>query len=109
MAERIANIVLLVEDRNHESLLRRHLQQRGHNNRNIRVQRTTAGRGSGEQFVRERYAAEVRAIRSQVTRTKACLIAMIDADSVSVEDRRRQIERALGTPANLPEACRNRS
>ena len=102
MAERIANIVLLVEDRNHESLLRRHLQQRGHNNRNIRVQRTTAGRGSGEQFVRERYAAEVRAIRSQVTRTKACLIAMIDADSVSLEDRRRQIERALrdaGEPA----------
>jgi len=37
----------------------------------------------------------VRAIRSRVTRTKACLIAMIDADSGSAEDRRRQIERAL--------------
>jgi hypothetical protein len=95
MAERIANIVLLVEDRNHENLLRRYLQQRGHNSRNIRVQRIIGGQGSGEQFVREKYASEVRAIRSQVTRTKACLIAMVDADSGLVEDRRRQIERAL--------------
>ena len=95
MAERIANIVLLVEDRNHENLLRRYLQECGHNSRNMRVQKITGGQGSGKQFVRERYASEVRAIRSQATRTKACLIAMIDADSGSVEDRRRQIERAL--------------
>jgi len=95
MAERIANIVLLVEDRNQENLLRHYLQGRGHNSRNIRVQKITGGQGSGEQFVRDSYASEVRAIRSQVTRTKACLIAMIDADSGSVEDRQRQIERAL--------------
>lgn len=62
------------------------------------------GEGSGEQFVRERYAAEVRAIRSQLSRTRACLIAMIDADTGSVEDRRRQLERALD---DADEASRN--
>lgn len=88
-------IVLLVEDSRQENLLRRYLQERGHDNRNIRVQRVRGGRGSGEQFVREKYASEVRAIRSQVSRTKACLFAMIDADSGSVDDRKRQFERAL--------------
>ncbi len=96
MVERIATIVLLVEDRNQENVLRRYLQERGHSNRNMRVQKLADGQGSGEQFfVREKYASEVRLIRSQATRTKACLIAMIDADTGSVEERRQQIERAL--------------
>lgn len=95
MPERIATIVLLVEDINQENLLRRYLQERGHANRNMNVQRLTRGRGSGEQFVRQKYAFEVRAIRSQMKRTRACLIAMIDADTGTVEDRRRQLDRAL--------------
>src|SRR5260370_28394780 len=95
MAERIANIILLVEDINQENLLRRYLQQLGHHNRNMRPLKLPAGQGSGEQFVRERYASEVRAMRAQVTRTRACLIAMIDADASSITDRRQQLERAL--------------
>src|SRR5580698_9527055 len=95
MAERVTHIILLIEDVNQENLLRRYLQSLGHHNRNMRPQRLPKGQGSGEQFVREKYASEVRAIRSQLTRTKACLIAMIDADTGSADDRRRQLERAL--------------
>jgi hypothetical protein len=95
MGERIASIILLVEDIHQENLLRHYLKQLGHNNRNMRVVKVEPGRGSGEQFVREQYAAEVRAIRARLTRTKACLIVMIDADIGSVNDRRRQFERAL--------------
>jgi hypothetical protein len=95
MAERIARIIQLVEDVNQENLLRRYLHQLGHDNRNMRPVRVESGRGSGEQFVRERYAAEVRAIRGQLNRTRACLIVMIDADTGSTEDRRLQLERAL--------------
>ena len=95
MAERIATIILLVEDLNHENLLRRYLRQLGHDNRQMRPVRTVPGRGSGEQFVRQSYASEVRSIRSQMARTRACLIAMIDADVGSTEDRLRQLERAL--------------
>jgi hypothetical protein len=95
MAERVANVILLIEDINQENLLRRYMQSLGHDNRNMRPQRLPKGHGSGEQFVREKYASEVRAVRSQLTRTKACLIAMIDADAGSVDDRKRQLERAL--------------
>ncbi len=102
MAERIANIILLVEDINQENLLRRYLQQLGHHNRNMRPLRLPHGHGSGEQFVRESYAAEVRAIRAQLTRTRACLIVMIDADAGSIDDRRQQFERALRDADELP-------
>jgi len=102
MAERIAVIVLLVEDLNQENLLRRYLQRRGHDTRNIRPVRLRSGQGSAEQFVREKYASEVRALRSQLTRTKACLIAMIDADINSVNDRRRQLDRALLDADEVP-------
>jgi hypothetical protein len=95
MAGRIANIVLLIEDINQENLLRRYLQRLGHHNRSMRPVRLLSGRGSGEQFVRESYASEVRAIRGQLTRTKACLIVMIDADKGSIEDRRQQLDPAL--------------
>ena len=95
MAERIANIILLVEDDNQENLLRRYLQKLGHDNRNMRPLKLPAGQGSGEQFVRERYAAEVNAIRSQLTRTRACLIVMIDADTGSVDERKQEFDRAL--------------
>jgi len=105
MAKRIANIILLIEDRNQENLLRHYLQALGQTNRNMRVLRVQNGQGSGEQFVREGYASEVRALRSQLTRTRACLVAMIDADTGSVHDRRQQLERALrdaDEPARLP-------
>ena len=101
MVERIASIILLVEDTNQENLLRRYLQRLGHDNRNMRTRKVPNGQGSGEQFVRERYASEVRAIRWRVTRTKACLIAMIDADTGSVADRRQELDRAL-KDANEP-------
>jgi hypothetical protein len=102
MAERIANIILVVEDINQENLLRRYLQQLGHHNRNMRPVKLPNGQGSGEQFVRERYASEVRAMRAQVTRTRACLIAMIDADEGSIADRRQQLERVLKDADELP-------
>jgi hypothetical protein len=102
MAERVANIILLVEDITQENLLRRYLQQLGHVNRNMRPVKLPPAQGSGEQFVREHYASEVRAIRSQMTRTRACLIAMIDADAGTIDDRRQQFERALQDADELP-------
>lgn len=60
MAERIASIILLVEDLNQDNPLRRYLRQPGHDNRQMRTLKTAVGRGSGEQFVRDRYASEVR-------------------------------------------------
>lgn len=95
LIQRIATIVILVEDTRQESLIRRFLQRLGHDNRNIRINRAPKGSGSGEQHVREQYASEVRALRQRVTRTRSVLIACIDADTRDVQDRRAQFSRAL--------------
>ena len=78
MPERIARIVLLVEDRNQELLLLRYLERDGQDRRSVRVNKTSAG--SGEHHVRVQFAREVTASRTQFAKTKACLIAVIDAD-----------------------------
>ena len=104
MAERIANIILLVEDSCQDRLMRRYLQRLGQDHRNIRSRISPKGRGSAEQFVREQYALQVQAIRTRST--KACLIAMIDADTGSTDDRRQQLDGALqlsGQAARKPE------
>jgi len=88
VAERIANIVLLVEDLHQEALLRKYLKRLGQDSRNIRVEKAPKGAGSGEQYVRASYANEVSAIRNQMKRTRACLIVMIDADTNSTTQRR---------------------
>lgn len=102
MADRVAVIILSVEDINQENFLRRYLQRLGHDNREMRPVRLQRAQGSGEQFVRERYASEVRAIRAQLLRTRACLIAMIDADAESVDHRRGQLDQALGDADERP-------
>lgn len=102
MAERIANIILLVEDINQENLLRRYLHRLGHGNRTIRVRRLPPGQGSGEQFVRESYASEVQAVRARATHTSVCMIAVIDADTGSIGDRKQQLERGLKDADELP-------
>ena len=94
-------IVLLVEDLHQDMLLRCYLRRHGQVH-NVRSQILPKGRGSGAQFVRERYASEVRSIRSQMTRTRACLIAMIDADVGPTGDRLRQLERALNDAGQQP-------
>jgi len=104
MAERIARIILLVEDLNQGNLLRRYLLRLGQDTRTMEFKKLLKGRGSGEQFVRERYASEARAVRLQMAKTKACLIAVIDADTGSVDDRRQQLQRALRDADEPPRA-----
>jgi hypothetical protein len=93
MAKRIADIILLVEDLRTELLLRRYLQRLGQDSGKVRALRIPDGKGSGEQFVRVRYATEVRALRA--AHAKTCLIAAIDADTGTTAQRRQQLERAL--------------
>ena len=106
MPARIANIILLVEDLRQETFLRRYLQRLGHGNRTMRVVKPSVGRGSGEQFVRGKYASEVRSPRAQLHLTKACLIAMIDVDAGSVKDHRQQFESALEVAGHAPRTAK---
>ena len=95
MAERIAEIVILSEDFNQTNLVRRSLKHKGRNPRTIRVNQAPSGRGSGEQYVRESFSAEVAHYRNRAASRSAALVVAIDADTKTVQQRERELEAAL--------------
>lgn len=93
MPERIANLIILAEDREQQNLVRRYLERCGH--RYVRPAPLPPG-GSGEKYVRDRYPIQVRACRSSLGRkTSAMLIVVVDADTEATERRAAQLARAL--------------
>ena len=83
------SVTLLCEDSQIDAFVRRFLKHRRFRPRDIRTLPLPAGRQSGEQWVRERYPFELRAIREG---RNAYLIVVTDADSNSTETRRAQLE-----------------
>ena len=64
--------------------------------RDIRFCALPDGKGSGEQYVRDSYLREVRTHRSKFPYLSSLRsIVMVDADRLSVEERRRQFDEAL--------------
>lgn len=82
-------IVLLCEDQNTNTFVRRFLRGRQFKARDIRTLPPPHGSQSGEQWVRERYPTELKAIRS---RQGAFLIVVIDADQHTTQERRSQLD-----------------
>lgn len=85
--------VLLCEDSQHEAFVRRFLKKRGLDTRDLYVQKCPGG--SAEQFVRERYPVELKALRTR--HANSALIVVIDGDGEGVQRRRDQ----------LADACRD--
>ena len=82
-----ARIVLLCEDQDTNRFVRRFLSHRNFKARDIHTVALPDGRQSGEQWVRTRYPAELKAIRG---RQNAFLLAVVDADNQTSEARRSQ-------------------
>jgi len=95
-------VVVLAEDERHELFVRRYLYRLGLSTHDIRVEDLPSGRGSGEQWVRERYPRAVKVYRGRSTRAETALIVAIDADTEEVDRRHRQLRQAL-EQAELPE------
>jgi len=89
MSASSVEVVLLCEDRQDEVFIRRFLQRRGRERYAFRSLISPAGRGSGEQWVREQFPCELKAHRSQAGRRNTWLIVATDADTQSVDDRIR--------------------
>lgn len=89
---RNVRVVLVCEDTQHEAFARRFLNEMGWTLRDLRVEKAPQGRGSGEQYVRERFPQELRGLRTRPGRV--VLIAMIDGDKRGVEERLRDFEGA---------------
>jgi len=97
---RVSDVVVLAEDTRHQRFVRAYLKRFEDYRDNIRNLDLPSGRRCGEQWVRERYANEVRAYRSRSTRARTALIVAIDADAGDINRRLRQLRDALDN-ANL--------
>lgn len=92
-----AKVIILAEDQRQATLARAYLKRRNFGVHDIYVEPMSSGRGSGEQWVRERYAKAVGAFRWRSTRAATALVVMIDADNETVERRSQQLREALET------------
>lgn len=97
MSTRRVKIVLLCEDSQHEAFTRRFLKGMRWNIRELRVERSPSANGSAEQWVREEFPSELRIYRQRRPRAASALIAMIDADSKSVQGRINEFEEACNS------------
>ena len=101
---RNVQIVLLCEDRQHETFGRRFLEKAGWTIRHIRVERAPKGRGAGEQFVRNRFPEELEEYRRRKHRVSVALLVMVDGDNRGVERRIDELDTAC-RERNIP--CRD--
>ena len=97
---RPSRIIVLTEDQRHQSFARRYLRRLGYSFYDIRFEDLPSGRGSGEQWVRERYARAVAAYRARSARAQTALVVAIDADGGDINRRLQQLQSALAA-ANL--------
>ena len=89
-----AKIILLCEDKQTDSFVRRFLKRRNFKSRDIKTLPLPDSRGAGEQWVRKRYPEELKAIRSK---RNAYLIVVIDADTKSIDYRHEQLRKRWKT------------
>ena len=68
--------------------------RQGIEDRRIRLRISPGGRGSGEQFVRRRYAEELLGYRERRYRIYTALLVLIDADQYGVEERLQHLRNA---------------
>lgn len=90
---RNVRIVLLCEDAQHEAFAKKLLVALGWRLRDFRVVKSPSGRGSAEQFVRERFPVELQAVRSK-RGERAYLVVMTDGDDKGVAGRRTALDAA---------------
>ena len=93
MTQNRQTIVILCEDRQQYVFARYFLQKKGLTGKFI-DRSCPSGRQAGEQYVRERYALEVKAHRSK-NYLNICLIVVIDADKGTVAERIKQLDSVL--------------
>jgi len=105
MTNRQTQIVILCEDRQQEVFARKYFEARGIPRRKITPLVCPSGKQAGEQYVRERYATEVRTFRRKQRENRA-LVVVIDADTQSVANRLKQLDQQLAID-NQPQRATN--
>jgi hypothetical protein len=88
-----------VEDNRHEQVARRYLKALKYGTHAMRFVTSPSGAGSAEQWVRAQFPVQLKACRRRQAETK--LIVLIDADTLTVQQRSAQLDQTL-REAGLP-------
>jgi hypothetical protein len=91
---RSVQLVLLCEDTQQETFVRRFLEKAGWSTRRLRVEKAPRGRGSAAQFVRDRFPIEMSAHRSNRNRVSEGLVVILDGDRPGVDGRLSELANA---------------
>jgi len=92
VSQRNVQLVVLCEDTQQESFVRRFLKKTGWSTRRLRVEKSPGG--SAEQFVRERFPIELEAYRKKRGQVGQAVVVMIDGDNRGVKARLLELETA---------------
>jgi len=99
---RNVQVILLCEDRQHEAFARRFLTRAGRRLKVQRIEINPKGRGSAEQFVRERFPKELAYYRTRKHRVEQALVVLIDADKKDLAARIAQLDAACVEAGHQP-------
>lgn len=101
------SIVLLCEDKKTETFVRTFLRHRNFKRHDIEtLPLPGSDGGAGEQWVREKYPEQLKAIRQQ---PNAYLIVVIDADDGTIDKRHRDLEEACEAESISPRNNRDKN
>ncbi len=95
MTKRRVSIVVLCEDLQQEVFARKFLMCRGFDSRKIEIKTAPKGKGSAEQYVRERYPLEVKTYRKESRKRAISLAVIIDADTKTVQEHLTELDSEL--------------
>jgi hypothetical protein len=93
-------VIAVLEDDHHKMFVYRYLVKCGIREHEIRIERSPSGRGSAENWVRNKFVKETKVYRSRHAQT--ALIVMIDADTGTVQNRFAQLDQALREKGKEP-------
>ncbi len=99
--KRGVRVTILVEDKLLERFAREALLELGYHRRELRVLPYPVGRGSAKQWVDHQYPIEMQAYRRVAQYQRVALLVGSEADELSVETRRHQLDSSLES-SSLP-------
>lgn len=88
MDKRKIKLTIICEDSQQECFARKFLTGMGWHKRQLRILKSSSGKGSGEQWVRDNYAKELAVYRS--SHVNYAFIAIVDGDTKGVKARIQQ-------------------
>jgi hypothetical protein len=100
MSARKVQVVVVCEDSQHETFLRRVLSGLGYERRKIRVEKSPSGRGAADAWVLQQVPKLLRVYRTRHVEHLA--VAMMDADRSTLEDRQQQLDDACRAQGMKP-------